>query len=81
MAFSPLANSSGVFSKFLPGGVSLVPVVRLNPWLATAIPMPRFNPANAGNLTFPGNRGFIPVKPLPGSSGGGGGAVGSPIDS
>lgn len=81
MAFSPLANLSGIFPKFSPGGVSLIPVLRLRPWPSAAIPLARFTPANAGNLTYPGNRSFAPVNPLPGSSGGGGGEVGFPIDS
>lgn len=81
MAFLPIANLKGTLPTFAPGGKSAVPVVRLSPWLRFSVPLPQFNPANAGNLTFAGQRSFIPVKPLPGTGGGGGGPVGYPIDS
>lgn len=78
MAFVPLTNLKTPLPTFAPGGVSQVPVVRFNPRTQFSMPLPQFNPANA-NVTFAGQRPFIPIKPLPVGAGGGGGTVGYPI--
>lgn len=52
--------------------------LRLRPTVPQGNPLPSFNAANAGNLSPPGGRAVFPIRPLPGTSGGGAVTVGYP---
>lgn len=53
-------------------------IKRLTPTVPNGNPLPSFNAANAGNLSPPNGRAFFPIRPLPGTSGGGAVTVGYP---
>jgi hypothetical protein len=81
-----MATMSGItplkdpFPQFTVGGLGSLTLGRLNPHWHTDVPLPQFNPSLNGYpaSTLP----LIPIKPLPGTGGGGGtSVVGMPIDS